>query len=38
MATALMDGLALTALVLGLGVKHGCDPDHLVAIAAGGAR
>lgn len=32
MTTALMDGLALTALVLGLGVKHGFDPDHLVAI------
>jgi high-affinity nickel-transport protein len=27
-----MDALGLTALVLALGVKHGFDPDHLVAI------
>lgn len=31
MATA-VDALGLTALVFALGVKHGFDPDHLVAI------
>lgn len=32
MTTAATDALALTALVFALGVKHGFDPDHLVAI------
>jgi high-affinity nickel permease len=26
------DGLSLSALVLLLGLRHGFDPDHLVAI------
>jgi len=30
--TAAIDGLGLTALVFTLGVRHGFDPDHLVAI------
>ncbi|HET7197070.1 MAG TPA: nickel transporter [Burkholderiales bacterium] len=30
--TAPVDALGLTALVFALGVKHGFDPDHLVAI------
>ncbi|HEY5900861.1 MAG TPA: nickel transporter [Burkholderiales bacterium] len=32
MATAAIDSLALAALVFVLGLKHGFDPDHLVAI------
>lgn len=30
--TTAVDALGLTALVFALGVKHGLDPDHLVAI------
>src|SRR5512138_1957933 len=30
--TPAVDALGLTALVFALGVKHGFDPDHLVAI------
>jgi high-affinity nickel-transport protein len=30
--TTTLDALGLTALVFALGVKHGFDPDHLVAI------
>lgn len=30
--TTAVDALGLAALVFALGVKHGFDPDHLVAI------
>ena len=32
MTSLAADGLGLTALVFLLGLRHGCDPDHLVAI------